>query len=304
MLEAWALISIAGAFFQNLRSALQKHLKGKLSNSAAAYSRFLYALPFALIYLASLQAFADKKIPQLNTVFFLYCIAGSIAQIVFTVLLLWMFSFKSFAVGTTLSKLEVVIVALLGALLLQDKLSVSAIVAILICSFGVVALTAGQSGIVLRTLHKQLLSRDTIVGLVCAFFLGVSVVSFRGASLALQHNDILMSASITLAIALAIQTVVMGIWIAMREPAQWLKLLQQWRWATLVGVTGVIASICWFSAFTMQNASFVRAVGTSELLFTWLFSTGIFKEKLSPVEVTGMILIAAGIILLLLANGG
>ena len=299
MLEAWALISIAGAFFQNLRSALQKHLKGKLSNSAAAYSRFLYALPFALIYLACLQTFADKKLPQLNSLFFFYCVAGSIAQILFTVLLLWMFSFKSFAVGTTLSKLEVVVVALLGALLLQDKLSATAIVAIVICSLGVVALTAGQTGIRLRTLHKQLFSRDTVVGLVCAFFLGASVVCFRGASLALQHNDVLMSAAITLAVTLAVQTVVMGLWITWRQPDQWRKLLQEWRWATLVGVTGIITSICWFTAFTMQSASFVRAVGSIELLFTYFFSTKIFKEKLSSFEVTGMILIVAGIVLLL-----
>ena len=59
MLETWAVLAITGAFFQNLRSALQKHLKGKLSNSAAAYSRFLYALPFAIIYLLCLQFFTD-----------------------------------------------------------------------------------------------------------------------------------------------------------------------------------------------------------------------------------------------------
>ena len=225
MLEAWALISIAGAFFQNLRSALQKHLKGKLSNSAAAYSRFLYALPFALIYLACLQTFADKKMPQINSLFFFYCVAGSIAQILFTVLLLWMFSFKSFAVGTTFSKLEVVIVALLGALLLQDGLSVTAIAAILICSIGVASLTAGQTGTLLNAYYKQLLNRDTFAGLLCAFFLGASVVCFRGASLALQHDDAMMSAAITLVVTLAIQTVAMGIWIALREPAQWQKLL-------------------------------------------------------------------------------
>ena len=299
MLEAWALISIAGAFFQNLRSALQKHLKGKLSNSAAAYSRFLYALPFALIYLLCLQRIGGREIPQLNVIFFLYCVAGSIAQILFTVLLLWMFSFKSFAVGTTLSKLEVVIVAILGALLLQDGLSGPAIVAILICSIGVLALTAGQTGIVVRTLHKQVLSYDTAVGLVCAFFLGASVVCFRAASLALHHSDVLMSAAITLAVTLTIQTILMGIWIGIREPSQWQKLFQQWRWATLIGATGVISSICWFTAFTMQSASFVRAVGTIELLFTYFFSTKIFKEKLSSFETTGMILIVAGIILLL-----
>ena len=211
-----------------------------------------------------------------------------------------MFSFKSFAVGTTLSKLEVIVVAILGAILLQDGLNAPAIAAIVICSMGVVALTAGQTGIHLHTLRKQLLGRDTIIGLTCAFFLGASVVCFRGASLALQHNDVLMSAAVTLVVALTIQTLVMGIWITLREPEQWQKLVQQWRWAILVGATGVITSICWFTAFTMQSASFVRSVGTIELLFTYFFSTRIFKEKLSSYEIAGMFLIIAGIIILLL----
>jgi len=33
MLELWIPITIAAAFFQNLRSALQKHLKGRLSTA-------------------------------------------------------------------------------------------------------------------------------------------------------------------------------------------------------------------------------------------------------------------------------
>ena len=51
MIEAWIPITLFAAFCQNLRSALQKHLKGKLSNNAAAYARFLYALPLAALYL-------------------------------------------------------------------------------------------------------------------------------------------------------------------------------------------------------------------------------------------------------------
>ncbi len=300
MLETWALISLGGAFFQNLRSALQKHLTGKLSNSAAAYSRFLYALPFSLIYLGVVRYKTGDSLPDLNTEFFVFCVAGSVAQILFTVLLLWMFSFKTFAVGTTFSKLEVVIVALLGALLLKDSLSFTATVAIIICASGVVALSIGQNRINIRTVTIQVFSRDTAIGLICAFFLGASVICFRGASLALQHNNIFTSAALTLAITLTIQTVVMGVWITWREAEQWHKLLQQGRWATVVGAAGILASICWFTAITMQNASFVRSVGTIELLFTYLFSTRIFKEKVSSFELAGIVLIVAGILLLLL----
>ena len=50
MFELWIPLTIAAAFFQNLRSALQKHLKSRLSTAGATYVRFFYAWPFAVIY--------------------------------------------------------------------------------------------------------------------------------------------------------------------------------------------------------------------------------------------------------------
>ncbi len=46
----WIPITIAAAFFQNLRSALQKHLKGQLSDVGATTTRFFYAWPLAILY--------------------------------------------------------------------------------------------------------------------------------------------------------------------------------------------------------------------------------------------------------------
>ena len=302
MLETWAVIAIAAAFFQNLRSALQKHLKGKLSNSAAAYSRFLYALPFAILYLLSLQFYTGEPYPKFNKSFLIYCLLGGMAQILFTVTLLWTFSFKSFAVGTTFSKLEVIIVAVLGVILLQDHLNAGAIIAIAISAMGVLAFSAGQSGIRLPALAAGFFSPATAIGLLCAFFLGASVVCFRGASLSLQSESVLMRAAFSLTVALIIQTLVMGLWIACREAEQWKKLRQNWMWATLVGAAGILASIGWFTAFTMQNASYVRSVGQIELLFTYLFSTRVFREKVTAAEMIGMLMVTAGIVLLLITT--
>ena len=66
------------------------------------------------------------------------------------------------------------------------------------------------------------------------------------------------------------------------------------------GVAGVLASICWFTAFTLQNAAYVRALGQIELIFTFIASVLIFKEKTSPLEYTGIFLIAIAIIILLI----
>ncbi len=48
-MELWIPIAIAAAFSQNLRNALQKSLKGRLSTWGATASRFVYAAPLAVL---------------------------------------------------------------------------------------------------------------------------------------------------------------------------------------------------------------------------------------------------------------
>lgn len=302
MVELWIPVTLAAAFLQNLRSALQRHLKGRLSNAGAAYVRFFYAWPLALAYLWGLHVFGGLPLPEANALFYLYCLLGGVAQILFTAFLLWLFSFRNFAVGTTFSKLEVVQVAILGALLLGDRLSAAAVAAIVVSALGVVALSIGQTRIGLRAMLAGLWSRPTLIGLTSAVFLGASVVFFRGASLALEHPNVAMSAAFTLAVSLLIQTSLMGVYLRWREPGEFTRVLRNWRWAGAVGFTGVLGSIGWFSAFTMQNAAYVRALGQVELVFTFLASTLVFRERVDWRESLGIALVILGIVLLLLGR--
>ena len=299
MIEAWIPITIAAAFFQNLRSAMQKHLKGQLSNSGAAYARFFYALPCALIYVCALHYFAGYEWPKPNNTFYFYSLLGGLCQIMFTVFLLWMFSFHSFAVGTTFSKLEVVTVAVFGAIILGDGINGGGLLAIAISVIGLLALSIGQANLSWINLLSGLTQRSTLIGIICAAWLGGSVIFYRGASLSLDNDNYLMSASFTLATTLIIQTIIMGIWIFYKEQGQLKKVIQQWRWAGAVGVTGMLASVGWFTAFTIQNASYVRALGQIELLFTFIATTLFFREKVSRIEIFGILLISSGIILII-----
>ena len=83
MVELWIPITIVAAFMQNARSALQKHLKGRLSTLGATYVRFLYAWPFALLYLLALDHWGGMEMPDFNGIFLLYCVLGGVSQIVF-----------------------------------------------------------------------------------------------------------------------------------------------------------------------------------------------------------------------------
>ncbi len=299
-MELWIPITVAAAFFQNLRSALQKHLKGKLSTGGASYVRFFYAWPFALLYLWSLNAYGGLPYPEVNARFWVFVTIGSVVQIIFTALLVYLFSLRNFAVGTTFSKTETVQVAVLGFLLLGDTLSLGGVLAIVVSVAGVMAMSAAQSKVTLVSLVTNLAEKSTVVGLITGLFLGASVVFFRGAALALEHDNVVMAAAFTLAIALVIQTVIMGVYLLWREPGQMRAVLVNWKWSLAVGVAGVLGSIAWFTAFTLENAALVRAVGQIELVFTFIASIFFFKEKSTRLEVAGIALVILGILLILL----
>ena len=302
MVELWIPVTVAAAFMQNARSALQKHLKGHLTTLGATYVRFLYALPFAVLYVAALNTAGGNPLPETNTIFFVYAFLGAIAQIVFTGLLIWLFSFRNFAVGTTFSKTEVVQIAVLGFLVLGDTLTLASGAAIAIAAVGVMVLSAGQTHVTAATLLTSLSDRPTLIGLASGAFLGASVVFFRGAALSLGYDGVVMAAAFTLAVALIMQTVLMGAYLAWKERATLTAVIVHWRWSLAVGVAGVAASICWFTAFTLQNAAYVRALGQVELIFTFIASVFLFGEKTNRVEIAGIILVAAGILVLILAR--
>ncbi len=287
---------------QNARSALQKHLTGRLTTLGAAYVRFLYAWPFALLYLVALERWGGMELPRFNGLFLVYCVLGGVSQIVFTGLLMWLFSFRNFAVGTTYSKTEVVQVAVLGFLILGDTLSIGAVLAIVVAVAGVVILSMGRTRVGFASLRAGLTEKATLIGLACGAFLGASVVFFRGATLALGHDAPVMAAAYTLAVSVVIQTVLMGLYLALKERRTLVDVLVHWRWSLAVGICGALASMAWFTALAMQNAAYVRALGQIELVFTFIASVVFFRERTNRVEVLGIALVVAGIVALILTR--
>jgi drug/metabolite transporter (DMT)-like permease len=279
---------------------LQKHLKGRLSTGGATYARFIYAVPFALVYVAGLAAAPGFTLPTPHVTFALYTMTGGLAQIVATSLLVYLFSFRNFAVGTTYSKTETVQAAIFGLVILGDQLSGAAMVAILVSLAGVIALSSSQSGVGLGRLLTAWTERTALIGLASGAAFGISAVSYRAASLSLGGEGVLIQAAFTLACVLCFQTLVMGGYLLWREPGQIKKVLAAWPVALWVGIAGMLGSVGWFTAMTLQNAAYVRALGQIELVFTFLAAHLIFRESSTRLEVTGILLLVAGILILLL----
>lgn len=298
----WIPLTVAAAFLQNLRSTLQKQLTGELSAIAATYVRFSFGLPVAAAYLWALHAFAADALPAPNPVFLFYCVLGGIAQIVGTVLLVALFAYRNFAVGTTYSKTETLQTALFGMVFLGDHPSAGAVAAILVSLAGVVAISIAKSHLTLASFARSLGERPTLMGLGSGACYGIAAVAYRGASLSLGRPDFLMPAAYTLLVVLIIQTAAMTLWLAWREPDQLLGTLRSWKVSSAVGVAGALASMGWFTAMTIENAAYVRALGQVELVFTFASSHFLFREKTERLELFGIALVIGGIVLLLFAR--
>jgi drug/metabolite transporter (DMT)-like permease len=63
----------------------------------------------------------------------------------------------------------------------------------------------------------------------------------------------------------------------------------------------MLGSAGWFTAMTIQNAAYVRALGQIELVFTFAASYFFFRERTSRVELLGIALVIGGILILLLS---
>jgi drug/metabolite transporter (DMT)-like permease len=297
-MEAWILITIAAAFLQNVRTALQKHLKGRLSTGGATYVRFIYGLPFAALYIWGLNQFAGFFYYTPNTEFAVYALVGGTAQILATALLVVLFGLRNFAVGTTYSKTETVQAALFGLVLLGDGISTPAVFAIAVSFVGIMLISISGNKVNLKEILLGWTGKAALYGLLSGGLFGISAVAYRGASLSLGGDGAVMQAATTLVWVLSFQTVVMTIYLAIAEKGQISKVLQNWKTAIWVGVTGMGGSVGWFTAMTLQNAAYVRAVGQVELVFTFAISYFFFKEKTTPLEAAGIALIIVGILFL------
>ena len=295
----WIPITIAAAFLQNLRSTWQKQLTGDLSAIAATYVRFAFGLPIAAAYLWGLWAIGGISLPSPNGMFLFYCVLGGIAQIAGTVLLVALFAYRNFAVGTTYSKTETAQAALFGIVVLGDHPSPGAVAAILVSLAGVVAISVAKSKLTAMNFLRSLTERPTLMGIGAGGAYGIAAVSYRGASLSLGRVDFMMPAAYTLFVVLVIQTVAMTAWLAWREPDQLGGTMRAWKVSSLVGIAGSLASMCWFTAMTMENAAYVRALGQIELVFTFASSHFLFREKTERLELAGIALVIGGLLLLL-----
>jgi drug/metabolite transporter (DMT)-like permease len=298
-MELWIPITIAAAFLQNLRSALQKHLKGVMGTNGATFVRFGFGCPVATMIVAVLHLGPSYPLPPVNAAFLLWMALGGISQIAATFLLVHLFSFRNFAVGTAYSRTEPAQAALFGLVFLGERVTPGTLMAIGISVVGVMLISVARVTFSARSLVSSVVSRTALIGLASGSMFGFSAVAYRAASLALGGPNFIMQAAYTLACTTLFQTVLMGGWLLWRDREELRRIGRAWKPSLVVGIAGALASFGWFMAMTLQQAAVVKSLAQIEMLFTFASTVFVFKEKINRLEVAGCVLIVSGILVLL-----
>lgn len=286
-MELWIAVTIGAAFFQTLRFMLQKLLSASaLSSAGATFARFFYSAPLVVVFLAAYLALTETAFQATSLRYWIFALSGGLAQILATLCVVMLFKTRNFAVGITFKKTEVIQTALVGFVILGESISQAGFAIILIGLIGVLLLSEmpEMEGDWFRRIRNQ----ASQLGVLSGFLFAISGVCYRGASLEIDSADPLLRAGVTLACVTSAQLIGMALWLRWFEPGQISAVWAARRSAAWIGLTSMVGSFCWFTAFTLQNVAYVNALGQIELIFSLIASVFFFKERITKKELAGL----------------
>jgi len=293
----WAVFTIVAAAAQTVRNAAQRELTGKLGTVGATLVRFLFGCPFALVFLLAMLG-TGGTLPRPPLSFWPWLFDGALTQVAATALMLAAMEERSFVVAIAYIKTEPVQVALFGLLFLGDAVTPMMAAAITIATAGVIVMSTKAS--TLRGASGDGW-RPTVLGLSAGACFALSAIGFRGAILSLHDPSYAMAATFTVAAGLMVQSMVLTLYLALRNRAVLTATFAAWRPSVFAGFMGALASQFWFLAFALATAANVRTLALVEVLFAQAISHFVFRQPVSRREGAGIAVIVIGVVLLIWA---
>jgi len=284
---------LCAAAAQTVRNAAQRSLTQAAGTLPATLVRFLYGLPFAALGFLAAHAIAGMELPDVSFPFLAWIALGAIAQLVATAFLLAAMAQRSFIVAVAYSKTELLQIVLYSIALLGETLSWATVAAIVLATAGVLLLSI--QGATDRSDAGSWWSPAVFLGLACGASFALSAVGYRGAALVLRGYPAWLVGLYSLVWAQALQTILLGVWLGARDRPGLRKVVAAWRVSVVAGLMGALASGGWLTAFALRNAADVRTVGLVEVFYGYVVSRRLFKERVTPRELAGIVLVAAGI---------
>lgn len=291
----WIPSTILASLLQTARNLAQRSLTDVIGVVGATQVRFLFGLPFALVFLFVVCLVSQRLPPAIGRDALGFALVGALTQIAATGLMLAAMRARSFAVTTAYTKTEAVQVAIFGALLLGDPLGPAKFAAILVASAGVIIVSWKPGEKLSRAGLKP-----ALLGISAGAFFAFSAVGFRGAITNLPDGSFFLRATTILALGLAMQTVLLTLYMLIANRQALVLSLRNWRRSLFAGFVGAAASQFWFIGFSLTSAANVRTLALIEVPLAQIASRRIFAEGTSRRELLGMALIVLGVGALLL----
>ena len=298
---AWIPIVLWAAFAQTIRNAAQRTLTTQVGTLPATLVRFLYGLPFACTWVFvvwHIQGASDPSAlrPSFSWPWAAWLAFGAVAQLGATALLLMAMKERNFIVAVSLSKTEVLQVALFGTLFLHELPGWVGGLAMLVATLGVVMLSAPNSQGKSDVPDQSWWSAAAAMGLGSGALFAFSAVGYRGAALTQIGVSPWLVGAWGVMWAQLLQSLLLGGYLAASSPQGLVAIAKAWRLSLMAGTMGAMASIGWFTAFALRPAADVRTLGLVEVLFSYLVSRKLFKEGLSAGERIGLTLVTVGLL--------
>jgi len=283
----WVAFTLSASAAQTARNVMQRELTGALGALGASQVRFLFGLPFAVLFLAGVRVSTGIAPPALAPSTLAWTLLGALAQIAATALMLAAMRQRSFVVVVAFTKTEAAQVALFALVFLGETPTAKLVGAIALATAGVFLMAARGAD------EASPSWRPAAMGLVSAAFFAVAAIAFRAAVTTVATSSIAIAASTILVVGLAIQTAVLLAYMAAFDRAGLAAIFALWRASLFAGFMGALASQFWFLAFALTDAARVRTLALIEVPFAQVASLRLFREAPSLSEWLGMALIVA-----------
>jgi len=293
----WIPLTLAASAAQVVRNGAQASLTARIGTLGATQTRFVFGLPFAALFLAVALAITGQHIPDFDNDALAWTMLGGACQIGGTATMLVVMGRRAFSVGYAYIKTEPVTVALLGVVILGDRLPALAWLAVAVVTVGVLvaSLPPGQ--------YRSILGEKWMIaiGIASGALYGLSSIAFRGGIEALGDDNFVVRSLSVLVASLVMQTLMLGGWLALFDRAGLTGSFREWRRSFGAGLAGATASALFFTAFSLTPAANVRTLALADLPLAALFSGRLTGQRVARHEFVGMITILAGVLLLLAA---
>ena len=288
----WIPFTLLAAACQTARNAMQRELTAALGTVGATHVRFLFGFPFAVIFLAGVLMATGLPWPAVPLVFWPWVVLGAGAQIVATATMLATMNDRSFVVTIAYIKTEAIQAALFGLIFLGDRVTLGMVVAILVATTGVIAMSLKGKG------AMEGGYRPVALGLFSGAMFALSAIGYRGAILSLGLPSFVLAATFTVTTGLLLQAALLTLYLAVRDRAVLGAIARAWRPSLFAGFMGATASEFWFLAFAITSVANVRTLALVEVLFAQGISLFVFKQKTTRRDALGITLIVIGVLLL------